>query len=113
MKKLPFILAFAALALHGCDQGKPGAAKPAAPAFIGTYKGGLPCASCAGLETTLELATHGNYTQSDDKTLVRLDDNGGNYTYFIGERQLEMRDADGTIGDRSAEENANYRLQKQ
>ena len=55
----------------------------------------------------------GRYTQSDDKTLVRLDDNGGNYTYFIGERQLEMRDADGTIGDRSAEENANYRLQKQ
>ena len=134
MKKLPFILAFAALALHGCDQGKPGAAKPAAPAFIGTYKGVLPCASCAGIETTLELATDGNYTlttlflevpdakpetvrgrytQSDDKTVVRLDDNGGNYTYFIGERQLEMRDADGTIGDRSAEENANYRLQKQ
>ena len=62
MKKLPFILAFAALALHGCDQGKPGAAKPAAPAFIGTYKGVLPCASCAGIETTLELATDGNYT---------------------------------------------------
>ena len=142
MKKLPLILALTALSLTACDKPKTDTAKPAAsatqasaaPAFVGTYKGVLPCASCAGIETTLELAADGHYTlttlflevpdakpetvtgrysQSDDKTLIRLDDNGGGYTYFIGDHLLEMRDADGTNGDRSAEEIANYRLQKQ
>ena len=138
---LSLVLAFGA-SLTACDKPKADADKPAAsasqesaaPAFVGTYKGVLPCASCAGIETTLELAADGHYTlttlfleepdakpetvtgrysQSDDKTLIRLDDNGGGYTYFIGDHLLEMRDADGTNGDRSAEEIANYRLQKQ
>ena len=143
MQKLTLSLVLAlGASLTACDKPKADADKPAAsasqesaaPAFVGTYKGVLPCASCAGIETTLELAADGHYTlttlfleepdakpetvtgrysQSDDKTLIRLDDNGGGYTYFIGDKQLEMRDADGSTGGRSAEENANYRLQKQ
>lgn len=111
---------------------------PAAPATAaspaGTYQGKLPCASCEAIDTTLVLNTdgtyslttlfvgeanaqpetiNGKYTQSDDGTLIRLDDAGFGYTYFIGDGMLEMRDTDGTTGERSAEESANYRLQKQ
>ena len=115
-------------------------AAPAAPAAetsakpVGTYKGLLPCASCEGIETTLTLkddgsydlttlyvgekdaqpsTVSGQYRLSDDKTLVRLDDAGFNYVYFIGDNLLEMRDADGTTGERNEEMNAHYRLQKQ
>lgn len=142
MPKQPIILALtlAAFTLTACDQTKTGAGKPAtsatqsAPALVGTYQGVLPCASCAGIETTLVLnadgsyrlttlflevpdakpeSVSGHYKQSDDKTLIRLDENGDNYTYAIGENQLEMRDSDGSNGGRSEEENANYRLKKQ
>ena len=143
MQKLTLSLVLAlGASLTACDKPKTEAAKPAASAsqasatsaFVGTDKGVLPCASCAGIETTLELAADGHYTlttlfleepdakpetvtgryrQSDDKTLIHLDDDGGGYTYFIGDKQLEMRDPDGSTGGRSAEENANYRLQKQ
>ena len=139
MQKLALSLLLAlGASLAACDQPKSDADKPATtqatPAFIGTYKGVLPCASCAGIETTLELnadgsyrlttlflevpdakpeTVTGHYRQSDDKTLIHLDDDGGGYTYFIGDKQLEMRDPDGSTGGRSAEENANYRLQKQ
>ena len=142
MKKLPLLLTLSMLSLTACDKPKTDTAKPAAsasqasatPAFVGTYKGVLPCASCAGIETTLELAADGHYTlttlfleepdakpetvtgrysQSDDKTLIHLDENGDGFTYAIGDNQLEMRDSDGTNGGRSEEENANYRLKKQ
>ena len=71
MQKLTLSLVLAlGASLTACDQPKTEAAKPAAsasqasatPAFVGTYKGVLPCASCAGIETTLELAADGHYT---------------------------------------------------
>ena len=128
--------------LTACDKPKADAGKPAAsasqestaPAFVGTYKGVLPCASCSGIDTTLELkadgtfslttlfldepdakpeTVSGSYSQSEDKTLIRLDENGDGYTYFIGDNMLEMRDEDGSNGERSEESIANYRLQKQ
>ena len=61
---LSILLALGA-SLAACDQPKSDADKPATtqatPAFIGTYKGVLPCASCAGIETTLELNADGSY----------------------------------------------------
>ena len=139
MQKLTLSLLLAlGASLAACDQPKSDADKPATtqatPAFIGTYKGVLPCASCAGIETTLELNADGSYRlttlflevpdakpetvtgryrQSDDKTLIHLDENGDGFTYAIGDNQREMRDSDGTNGGRSEEENANYRLKKQ
>lgn len=112
------------------------AAAPAASqaAFSGTYKGVLPCASCPGIDTTLiinddgsyELTTlfleekdakpetvRGKYSLNEDKTLLRLDEAGNGYVYFIGDGLLEMRDDDGTTGERNADEQANYRLKKQ
>ena len=106
----------------------------AAPSPVGSYHGILPCADCEGIDTTLVLnadgsytlttlfvgeanaqpeSVNGKYTQSDDGSLVRLDDAGFGYTYFIGDGVLEMRDSNGSSGDRSAEEIALYRLQKQ
>ena len=143
MQKLTLSLLLAlGASLTACDKPKADADKPtasasqesAAPAFVGTYKGVLPCASCSGIDTTLELkadgtfslttlfldepdakpeTVSGSYSQSEDKTLIRLDENGDGYTYFIGDNMLEMRDEDGTNGDRSEESIANYRLQKQ
>lgn len=112
------------------------AASPAASqaAYSGAYKGVLPCASCPGIDTTLvinddgsyELTTlfleekdakpetvRGKYSLSEDKTLLRLDEAGNGYVYFIGDGLLEMRDADGTTGGRTEEEQAPYRLKKQ
>ena len=114
----------------------PAEATPAASqaAFSGTYKGVLPCASCPGIDTTLiinddgsyELTTlfleekdakpetvRGKYSLNEDKTLLRLDEAGNGYVYFIGDGLLEMRDDDGTTGERNAGEQANYHLQKQ
>ena len=103
-------------------------------AYSGTYKGVLPCASCPGIDTTLiinddgsyELTTlfleekdakpetvRGKYSLNEDKTLLRLDEAGNGYVYFIGDGLLEMRDDDGTTGERNADEQANYRLKKQ
>lgn len=112
----------------------PASAPAMAASPAGTYKGNLPCASCEAIDTTLvlkedgsyELTTlyvgekdakpetvSGKYRLSDDKTLVHLDEAGFNYVYFIGDNLLEMRNADGTAGQRTEEENAAYRLQKQ
>lgn len=101
---------------------------------VGEYKGVLPCASCEGIDTTIVLKDDGSYTLttlylgepdakpetlsgifrlSDDKAFIHLDETGFNYVYFIDGDVLEMRDADGTSGDRSPEMIAAYRLQKQ
>ena len=55
----------------------------------------------------------GKYSLSEDKTLLRLDEAGNGYVYFIGDGLLEMRDADGTTGGRTEEEQAPYCLKKQ
>lgn len=110
------------------------AANAATASPAGTFKGILPCASCEGTETTIVLKDDGSYSLttlflgepdakpqtvsgkfrlSDDKAFVHLDEAGFNYVYFLDGDTLEMRNSDGTTGERTAEENAAYRLQKQ
>lgn len=49
------------------DHNSPASAAPGfdAKAFAGTYAGTLPCADCAGIDTTVAFAAEGSYTMSE------------------------------------------------
>lgn len=61
-------------------------------AFAGTFSGPLPCASCPGIDTTLELDADGSYAitevyQDEDGPAIEAD---GTWTVEAGNRQVRL-----------------------
>jgi copper homeostasis protein (lipoprotein) len=84
--------------------------------YLGRYKGKLPCADCAGIETSLELAedftyvmsrkylgknarafeSKGTFKWNDDETAIILDNKDGQPNmYFVGDHALVQLGAQG------------------
>ncbi|MBN3859507.1 copper resistance protein NlpE [Neisseriaceae bacterium PsAf] len=100
--------------------------------WMGTYEGEIPCADCSGIKMTLTLnqdktysliqeyqtnkpgnntfTTNGTFTfNTDNPSLITLDEEADNRIFFIGENFAEMRDM--TTGEK-IESSLNYTLQK-
>jgi len=86
--------------------------------YLGIYKGTLPCADCAGIETSLELAEDFGFTMvlkykgksdkpfenkgtfrwlGDGKTIELDQTNGSNQKYLVGDGILTKLDPDGKV----------------
>lgn len=83
--------------------------------WAGVYEGLFPCADCEGIQTQLTLTSDGQYTfdqhylknnqalsprtvsgqfafDPQQPSLIRLDEHADNYTFFVGENFVELRD---------------------
>ena len=99
--------------------------------WVGDYKGVLPCADCAGIETELELKADQSYELTEEylgkqsgelkakghfsfdaeqKNLIRLDSQGQNRKFLLGEHFVELRDLQ---TGQAINSNLNYKLMKE
>lgn len=100
-------------------------------AWVGDYKGLLPCADCEGIETELELKANNTYELSeeyvgkqsdtfkakgnfsfdaDQSNVITLDNQGQNRKFFIGDQFVELRDMQ---TGKALDSKLNYKLMKE
>lgn len=99
--------------------------------WVGDYKGVLPCADCAGIETELELKADQSYELSeeylgkqsnefkakgrfsfdaDQSNVIRLDSHGQERKFLIGENFVELLDMQ---TGKTIQSELNYKLMKE